>query len=165
MRKLFPLALVLALFVGVGCDSNDDEGSSDSELFVGTWTVVNVTNDSGGANEMDLTQALVGANGTLNSLSLGFNTNNTYTLNADYRSADTPDVVVAGAPFTYTVNETTNQITLQLPSPTGSGTVPAQIGYSFNGDDEFTALLPSIVMNSLFQTTLYSGNVAARFTK
>lgn len=164
MRKLLPLALILALFVGVGCDSND-EGVSDTELFVGTWTVVNVTNDSGGANETDLTQALVGANGTLNSLSLGFNTNNTYTLNADYRSADTPDVVVAGAPFTYTVNERTNQITLQLPSPTGSGTIPAQIGYSFNGDDEFTALLPSVVMNALFSTDIYRGSVAARFTK
>ncbi len=171
MRKLFPLAIVLALFVGVGCDSNDDEGTSDNDRFVGSWTVNSIVNDSDGANEMDLTAGLIGSTGVLNSLSLGFNADGTYTLSADYRAAEATDLVVAGASFTYSVNEQINTLTLQLPFGTSGATVPAPVIYSFNGDGEFTAQIPAAVMNGLFprqnpnDPPLYQGNVGTRFVK
>jgi hypothetical protein len=165
LRKLLPLALVLVLFAGVGCDSNDDDDLTQAELFVGTWGVTRVVNDSGGANEQDISPVLIGAQGTLQGLSLTFNADNTYSLNADYRDPATPDVVIAGAPFTYSVNEANSVLTLNLPSPTGAGTIPAQIGFSFNGDREMTALLPALIMNTLFTTNIYQGNVAATFQK
>lgn len=168
MKPLFRSLLLVALVLGLGaCDSGDDS-ATDAELFVGTWAVTKITNNSSSSNPQDVTPLLFGSNGTVNSFTLKFNGNGTYELRVDYKNASQTDLMVPPSPqqasvFTYSLNEATGKLTLAL--PVGQGVSPQTVDYSLSSETMLTATIASQIMNSLFGTTLYQGNVAVAFVK
>lgn len=167
--RLLSLSLILALFAGVGCDSNDDKEPSDADAFVGTWNVSKIRNDAGGAN-VDITTNIFGATGTVkdNGFVFTFRKDMTYKLMVDYKNEASTDLVVDGSAFTYALTPASGGkgiLTLKLPSPTGSGVVTGQANYDITSSSTMTATVPALLMNSIFNTTLYQGNVAIEFKK
>ncbi len=173
--RLLSVALILALFTGMGCDSNDDDDPSDAELIVGTWGVTKIRNNADGSdasspNNQDITPFIFGATGSVkdNGFVFTFRNNMTYKLMVDYKAESATDLVVDGAAFTYSVvpsSDGKGALRLQLPSPAGTGTVQGQANYELTSNTTMTATVPALLMNSIFGSTIYKGNVAIEFNK
>ena len=173
--NLLSLTLILALFAGFGCDSNDDDDDemTDAELIAGGWGVTKIRNDANGTN-VDITAGIFGPNGTVkdNGFTFTFNPNTAngglYQLKVDYKDDAKQDLNIQGAPFTYTVTPSATaqgkgKLTIQV--PLGGGTVPAQADYEITSNSTMTALIDQQVMNAIFATNIYTGKVAVEFTK
>jgi hypothetical protein len=111
--------LVATLFAA--CDSNDD-GPTEAELFVGTWTLTRVEDAAG-----DKT-SLVSQQGTL---TVQLAADGTYVLRFD-RPTD-PDQESTN---TYALDEVDDVLTLQADNPLSGGTFPVAVTYAFQGEDE-----------------------------
>ncbi|MEX1055598.1 MAG: hypothetical protein WED81_06180 [Rhodothermales bacterium] len=146
MRRLpvFVLAFVLG-FSSLGCDSSEDD-PSDAELFVGTWALVSIR-DGGG----DKTPLLLAA---ANSMVAVLNSNNTFEVDIDYK--EQPDLHLEG---THVVNEGAKQLVLTV------GPQNPPFTYSFASDTRTTISANSQIVNGLFATTLYTGNVVMTIQK
>jgi hypothetical protein len=145
MRKLTSLLLVLLIgVIGVGCDSSDN--MSDADKLVGTWALTNVSDSQGSA--LAAFAAAFSSVVLVNSNTGSFNM--TVTLSAQNPADITPPPVIG----TYTVNESTNTFTLNVTSPAPA---PLAFTYSFTSDDviDLTAgATTSVLLNTLFGTTL-----------
>lgn len=154
LHKLFLSILTVALlFTAVGCDSNDDD-DSDADVFVGTWTVQSISDDQG-----DKT-AVFGAG--VQSFVATLNANGNYSIVVDYNAAaeaqGATDVNLAG---TYTVTETSNTVTLSVPS------LGASLPLTYNIQNNNTIVLsgPATLINLAFGTTNYTGTVELTITR
>lgn len=100
-RKIAFSLLLLALVIA-GCDSNggDDNGQSDAEVFVGTWTAVSIEDDDGDKTDM--------FSDALGRLTIVFEQDGSYSLSAIPDDGSTP-LSFQGS---YTVDEDAKTLTL-----------------------------------------------------
>jgi hypothetical protein len=121
MRKISLLLLIFGL-IATGCDSNDNggDGMSDAEAFVGTWGLNQVSDADG---EVDLAS-------NFNSIAVTFTISDSFSLVIDAVESGS-DLMLNG---TYTVEESTNTITLDATIP-NVGTIPLIFTYEFDGDN------------------------------
>ncbi len=146
MRRLTNLLFVLLMGVfSVGCDS-DSNNMSDMDQIVGTWALTNVTDANG--------SALAAFGAAFSSVVLTNAANGSFTMNVT-PSAQNPAVIppITG---TFSVNESTSVFTLNVTSP-----VPAPLAFTYAFSTEDTVDLTagattSVLLNTLFGTTLQS---------
>jgi len=151
MRRL-PV-FVLALLIGVtavGCDSNDDDDPSDAEIFVGTWTLVSISDQTG-----DRTGGF--APFLAAPITANFASNNTFAVTINYNAqaeqAGLTDRVIPGS---FVIEAGAKSLQL---SPTGFGaTVP--FDYTITNDNQITLTADAAFMNVLFTPqTAFQGRV------
>ncbi len=177
MRALLP-GLVIALFIGVGCDSSNDE-QSDADRLVGTWAVVDLRNDAdpnvAGSGE-SVGAALFGTGSTqtgVRSFTITFSDRGTYDLLIDYRDESVEDVPITGQQFT--LNEVTKSLRLFVPlslvQPGSPGSAPFPFDYAMTSDRNLSVFFSGVFLNQLFREAdsdisgLFEGSVAADFQK
>lgn len=140
MRKV-SVVFVAALFAltSMGCDSNEDE-LSDAEIFVGTWTLVGLSDDEGDKLAV-FQQVANGFTATLNS-------DNTFHVLVDYANQD--DLELQG---TYTVTEATRTLVLST-----AGLNPP-FDYEIENENRIILSANAAIVNALFETNVYEGMV------
>jgi hypothetical protein len=157
MRRL-PV-FVLALLIGVtavGCDSNDDDDPSDAEIFVGTWTLVSISDQTGDRTD-GIGQFLAAP------ITANFASNNTFTITINYNAqaegAGLTDSTIPGS-FVLKVGAKSLQL-----SPTGFGaTVP--FDYTITNENQITLTADAAFMNALFTPqTAFQGRVTLRILR
>lgn len=144
MRKLpvFLLALLVAL-TAVGCDSDEDD-TSDAELFVGTWTLVSLSDAQG-----DKTAAF---GQIANGLTADLNSDNSFLISVDYKEdSGIEDLTIPG---TYEVEAGSK--TFVITPPTGQN-VP--FSYDIENESRIALSAAADFVNALFNTTTYQGTV------
>ena len=158
LRKLlYPVLAVLVLVSFVGCDSDDDDETSDADLFIGTWAATGVEDAEG-----DQTQSFAG---NVNAFTVTFENNTEYDLNVDF--ADERQDIGVDNGF-YTVNEGTNTVSLTIPAEVAGAALTLPMGYAFSdGNDTVTlraegGLLGAV--NRLFGSN-YQGFVEITLTR
>ena len=130
--KAYGVAVLLAALM-VGCDSGSDDDLSETELFVGTWTVASVRDDEGDKTPV------VNALGTM---SATFESGGAFELTFDAAQQGVPDQTASG---TYTVNEALNVIMLNA---TVQGTTfPVPVEFTFEGEDRVTLSIPELAVD------------------
>ncbi len=141
MRKssVFLLVLLFAL-TSIGCDSTEDDDPSDAEIFVGTWTLVGLSDDEGDK------LALFGQ--VANGFTATLRGDNTFHVLVDYIQQD--DLEIAG---TYTVNEDATTLVLSI------GTQNPAFDYQIENENRIVLFAPAVIVNTLFQTSAYVGQV------
>lgn len=155
MRKLSVFLFVLATgFAGIGCDSDSsDDGPSDSERLVGNWIMSGVT-DADGDQWATFSAAF-------NEVAVTFGSSGNFSIIVDSKLPD-GDQTISGL---YTVNETTNSITLATEVLGQAATLG--FVYAFSGDTQMTFTADSatsVMLNFLLSTTL-RGTVSLILTK
>ena len=144
MRKLpvFFLALLFAV-AAVGCDSNDDE-NNDAELFVDTWALTAISDDTGDQTEDFANLA--------ESLTVDLEADSTFTLDLNYREdSGIQDLQLIGS---YEVNAGANSLRLILP------TQQLNFDYEFEDDDVVVLAAQADLVNPIFNpVTPYEGQV------
>ncbi len=146
MRKISLYMLVftmLAFTAGCDSDSGSDDGTSDTEAFVGNWGFGGLTDGDG-----DRTLAFAAS---YNSVVISFTAGGAVSLNVDAID-DAADASFSG---TYAVNEATSSIVTTL-DVAGTPT-PLSFGYNFVNDSTVTlsassttGLLLAVLFNSSF---------------
>ena len=130
-----------------GCDSNNDDGPSDAEIFVGEWGVARITDADG-----DQTQAFLSL---VDSFLTSLRADGTFDIIIDYNDAANAarqnDIDVSG---TYTVNASNNTLTL-----TAAGAVALPLSYTIENNDRITISGNAFLLNLAFGTN-YTGTVA-----
>ena len=130
-----------------GCDSNNDDGLSDAEIFVGEWGIARITDGDG-----DQTQAFLSL---VDSFLTSLRADGTFDIIIDYNdaanAASQSDINVSG---TYTVNESNNTLTL-----TAAGAVALPLSYTIENNDRITISGVAFLINLAFGTD-YTGTVA-----
>ena len=150
MRKLpvFVVALLLGL-ASIGCDSNEDD-LTDAEILLGTWTLVQLTDDEG-----DKTAAFAQL---ANSFEATLNNDDTYEINVDYKAETGRDpLVILG---TYEVKE--GDKTLEISTPLGQD-IPFL--YDIEEEDRVQLAANAQFINALFNATSYVGTVEITIEK
>ena len=143
------LSVFVLLLLGwtSGCDSNNDDGPSDAEIFVGEWGVARITDADG-----DQTQAFLGL---VDSFLTSLRADGTFDITIDYNDAANAarqsDIDVSG---TYTVNESNNTLTL-----TAATAVALPLSYTIENNDRITISGVAFLINLAFGTD-YTGTVA-----
>lgn len=133
LRKPQILVMLLAVVLFAGCDSGDD-GLSDSERFVGSWTVTSVRDQEG-----DKTPVI----SALGTLSATFDDDGQYELTFDWAQQGLPDQTLSN---TYTVNEAADKLVLNATDPLDGSLLPLAVSYDFETDDRVTLSVPSAVI-------------------
>ncbi len=158
MRRYLSIAGVLALlalpsWLSAGCDSNDDDGPTDAERFVGTWVATGIE-DSAGDQSAEFV-ALV------NSLVAVMEAGDTpaFELTVDYKDdSGRPDLELAG---TYAVDDGPRHLTLTI--NTGAN---LPFTYVFQSDSQVALSAPAALVNPVFNpTTPYEGTVTVNIQK
>ena len=151
MRKTLVCGLILLMFGWItGCDSDsNDDGPSDAERFVNTWTLSQVMDDRGDQTAV----FLEGFNG----ITVAFTPNGTYTMVVDAKD-DTQDVTLTGP---YVANESAKTVSLTIEF--GGQTLQFPLSYSFQNDTTLLLSGNSVLLNPLLQTGL-QGNVTLTFS-
>lgn len=151
MRKLpvFVLALLIAV-AAVGCDSNEDD-ASDAELFVGTWVLTSISDDTGDQTD--------GFAGLANALTVDLEDGGSFTLVLDYREdSGRQDLVLQG---NYEVDADANSLELTLPT---TQTLPFE--YDFENENEVDLTASADFINPIFNpTTDYEGTVTVEIER
>lgn len=143
------LSVFVLLLLGwtSGCDSNNDDGPSDAEIFVGEWGVARITDGDG-----DQTQAFLSL---VDSFLTSLRADGTFDIIIDYNDAANAarqnDIDVSG---TYTVNESNNTLTL-----TAATAVALPLSYTIENNDRITISGVAFLINLAFGTD-YTGTVA-----
>jgi len=143
------LSVFVLLLLGwtSGCDSNNDDGPSDAEIFVGEWGVARITDDDG-----DQTEAFLSL---VDSFLTSLRADGTFDIIIDYNDAANAarqsDIDVSG---TYTVNESNNTLTL-----TAANAVALPLSYTIENNDRITISGNAFLLNLAFGTN-YTGTVA-----
>ena len=129
------LALVLATGL-VGCDSNDDDDATETELFVGSWTAVSAIGQVQPGQQGDFL-AVLGAR-----LDADFAADGSFSWFLDFADPNQQDVPLSG---TYVVNETTDRVTV-----TG-GLFPQGVpmAYEFVGEDQLELTFQAAVLGAV----------------
>ncbi|WP_420454669.1 hypothetical protein [Rubrivirga sp.] len=132
--RLFPL--VLALLVAGGCDSADDELTLDADFYVGTWSLVRITDGSGDRSA----EALA----LLDALTIQFDADRSFRLDADFvplvNQAGQADVTIEGD---YQAQATTRLLVLLV-----DGLAPT-LQVNAASRDEITLTAPAVVVEQL----------------
>ena len=149
MRMGLLLVFVLLLLGWTsGCDSNNDDGPSDAEIFVGEWGVARITDGDG-----DQTQAFLSL---VDSFLTSLRADGTFDITIDYNDAANAarqnDIDASG---TYTVNESNNTLTLTA----AANPVPLLLSYTIENNDRITMSGNALLINLAFGTN-YNGTVA-----
>lgn len=131
--RVLILALLVA-FVAVGCDSSDDD-QTDAEIFVGSWTVVAVSDDEGD-------KTAVFAEG-VSDFSATLNGDGTYSLVVTFVDPQRPPVPLAGD---YTVNDGSKILTLM------AGPQELPFSYDIQSETRIALSLPEAVVRGVFGT-------------
>lgn len=144
MRKL-PVSF-LALLVGlisIGCDSAEDD-RSDAEIFIGTWSVVEVSDDEG--DKTDVFEE------GIQEFSATIEADGTYSLLVDFVDPQRPDVPLQG---TYELREGDSQIILS------AGPIDLNFGYDIESDDRIDLSINEVFVQQVFgaQPETYDGTV------
>lgn len=142
------LALVVAL-AAVGCDSAEDD-PSDAERFVGTWTMVGLS-DGDGDKMTDFNQVADG-------LTANLSADGQIVINVDYKEGTgLQDRTIPG---TYEVNEGAKVLVVN--PPTGQS---ISFQYEFDSNTRATLSAASQFINALFGTEAYTGTVTITIEK
>ena len=142
MRIAVSALFALALLVGSGCDSSDDdEVTLDAQYYVGTWRIVSASDGSG-----DRT-ALI--NAALDDLAITFRSAGTFRLDADFNEAingsGTADITTEG---TYQAQPSVPAVILS----SGGFAATFQASAVDSGDDDRLRLTaPAAILNQLLQ--------------
>ncbi len=143
------LSVFVLLLLGwiSGCDSNNNDGPSDAEIFVGEWGVARITDADG-----DQTEAFLSL---VDSFLTSLRADGTFDITIDYNDAANAagqnDIDVSG---TYTVNESSNTVTLTVANV---GALP--LSYMIENNDRITISGNALLINLAFGTN-YTGTVA-----
>lgn len=138
MRRLSHILLVAILFLGVGCDSDNEP--SLAEQFVGTWELTAVSDDVGDRTDL----IFLAANG----LTLTFNDDQSYSLFYDARD-NAGDINLAG---TFNVSEARSVVALAVPFIPDAPPSNVDFGYTFVTDSEVELTVESLIVNTLLMT-------------
>lgn len=147
MRKLAFLLPVLALALLVAaCDTTEE--LDESEVFIGSWAVVNLTDEEGDKTAV-FQQGVEAFTATLLE-------NKSFSLAVDYREvAQRPDQTFTGS---YTVDEGANFLTLNVQQP-----IQAALGfqYEIETEDRVKLTISDQLIEGIFQTdpSTYAGQV------
>jgi len=148
MRKLsvFLLAVFVAL-TSIGCDSNEDD-ASDAEIFIGTWTVVEVHDEEG-----DKTSIF---DEGINNFSATLNADNEYSLIVDFVDPEREDIPLNG---TYTIEADSDDLLLN--ANLGSGSLPLHFRYEIESENEIELSISETLVQLIFGTEegTYVGDV------
>lgn len=143
MRKLpvFVFALLLAI-AATGCDSEED--LTESEILVGSWTVVEVSDDEG-----DKTQVFEQG---IDDFSATLRADGTYSLSVDYVDPQRPSTNLQG---TYTVDEGGNDLILV------AGPNQLSFDYDIESENRIHLSIPEPIVQGVFQTDpdTYAGTI------
>lgn len=145
MKKISVFLLLLATgFVGIGCDSNNDDEPSIAELLADNWVVSGVSDDEGDQLTTFVTE--------FTSIAVIFTESSNFTIDVDAVDP-TGDQTISGS---FSVNESTNRLTLTTTVP-GAGQIQLNFTYAFSGDNQVTLTADSVtstLLNVLLGTTL-----------
>jgi hypothetical protein len=154
MRKLpvFLLALFVAL-TSIGCDSNEDDDLTDAEIFIGTWTVVEIHDDEG-----DKTSIFEEG---VNNFSATLNTDNTYSLIVNFVDPQRTDIQLSG---TYTIEPGDMLI---LRANLGAGELPILFQYDIDSENRIDLTIQDTFVEAIFGTEegTYVGDVTFRIER
>ncbi len=131
--RVFLGALLLAL-VAVGCDSAEED-LTDAEIFVGSWTVVAVSDSEGDKTD-------VFSEG-VSSFSATINDDGTYSLVVSFVDPDRSPVALAGD---YTVDEGGENLMLS------AGAQQLNFMYDIRSENRIDLSLPAAVVAAVFGT-------------
>jgi hypothetical protein len=153
MRKLpvFLLALFVAL-TSIGCDSNEDD-PTDAEIFIGTWTVVEVRDSEG-----DKTSVF---DEGVNNFSATLNSDNTYSLIVDFLDPERTDIPLTG---TYTIEPGD---VLILRANLGAGELLLPFQYDIESENRINLSISESFVEAIFGTEegTYVGDVTFRIAR
>lgn len=148
MRKLpvFLLALLVAL-TSTGCDSNEDD-PTDAEIFIGTWTVVEVRDSEGDKTAL--------FDEGVNNFSATLNSDNTYLLTVVFQDPERTDVELTG---TYTIEPRSDALFLNV--NLGGGDIPLHIRYEIESENRIELSIAETFVELIFgaEEGTYVGDV------
>ncbi len=140
--RVFMLALLVAV-AAVGCDTTEEDELTDAEIFVGSWTVVEVSDDDGDKTSV-FAQGVSDFSAIINA--------DTYSLLVSFVDPDRQPVALSGD---YTVNEGGNNLILE------AGPQQLSFSYDIQSENRIRLTLPEAVVRDIFGTQegTYVGNV------
>lgn len=148
MRKLpvFLLALFVSL-TSIGCDSNEDDDPTDAEIFIGTWTVVEVHDSEG-----DKTSLFEEG---INNFSATLNSDNNFSLIVDFLDPERTDIPLTG---TYSIEPGD---VLILRANLGAGELPLPFQYDIESENRIDLSISETFVEAIFGTEpeTYVGDV------
>ena len=145
-RRTFSIVALLAFLV-VGCDSNDD-GPSDAERFVGTWTATGIRDSNG-----DQSGEFVALVNSLTAVFQAGDEDPAFLITVDYKDDSGREDVTLGG--TYAVDDGARTLTLTIPS---GANVP--FNYVFQSDTQANLSSNAAFVTRIFRpSTPYEGTV------
>ncbi len=155
MRRYFSITslLVAPALLAVGCDSND-EGPTDAERFVGTWTAIAITDSNG-----DQSAAFAELVTSMTVVFQAGDEDPAFSLTVDYTEAsEREDLLLPG---TYAVDDGPRSLTLTIVS---GASLP--FTYAFENDSRARLTTSAALVNPVFEpTTPYEGTVMVTIQK
>jgi hypothetical protein len=131
-----------------GCDGDEDDEETDSEIMIGTWSLSTISDDEGDKTDVFFAEA--------NSVVVVLNNDDSFTIAMDFNAAaeaaGATDVNLAG---TYSVNESAKTLTLTI---AGIG-ASLQGQYTVVNNDRIRISAPAALTNALFGGTPNVGTV------
>ena len=145
-RRTLSIVALLAFLV-VGCDSNDD-GPSDAERFVGTWTATGISDRNG-----DQSGEFVALVNSLTAVFQAGDEDPAFLLTVDYKEESGREDLSLGG--TYAVDDGARTLTLTIPS---GANLP--FNYAFQNDTRVNLASNAALVNPIFEpSTPYEGTV------
>ncbi len=151
-RRTLSIVALLAFLV-VGCDSNDD-GPSDAERFVGTWTATGIRDANG-----DQSGEFVALVNSLTAVFQAGDEDPAFLLTVDYKEESGREDLSLGG--TYAVDDGARTLTLTIPS---GANLP--FNYAFQNDTRVNLASNAAFVNPIFNpSTPYEGTVTVIIQK
>lgn len=151
-QKIFPILALLAFLVA-GCDSNDD-GPSDAERIVGTWSATAIRDGNG-----DQSAELVALVNSLTAMFQAGDETPAFLITVDYKDDSGREDLALGG--TYAVDDGARTLTLTIPN---GASLP--FTYAFESDTQVNLSASSAFINPIFNpSTPYEGTVTITVQK
>ncbi len=151
-RRTLSIVALLAFLVA-GCDSNDD-GPSDAERFVGTWTATGIRDANG-----DQSGEFVALVNSLTAVFQAGDEDPAFLLTVDYKEESGREDLSLGG--TYAVDDGARTLTLTIPS---GANLP--FNYAFQNDTRVNLASNAAFVNPIFNpSTPYEGTVTVIIQK